>query len=268
MEFRRISWRRPCRSSSPRAPRRSPALLSGDFQASLRADQRRFAAAIELLDQVSAIHHQRGDEHLVGRALISKGLFTGYAGDAEGAIRLIEEGLSKIDRERDAKLALWAAHNLSLFMIETGRLREARALVHKNLQRFETRDHRIDFLKLLWVEARANASLGELERSEKALAEVREGMLDAGKRYHSAQAALDLARIYQRQNRPEEAHATILEATEIFLELEISREAVAAVLALQNAGRQGLEAGDLLEEVMDFLRRLERDPALKFRARS
>lgn len=239
-----------------------------DFQASLRADQRRFAEAIELLDRVSAIHRQSGDDHLVGRALISEGLFTGYSGDAEGAIRLIEEGLARIDRERDPKLALWATHNLSLFVIETGRFREARDLAHKNLRRFEAREHRIDFLKLLWVEARADASLGALERAEKGFLEVREGMQDAGKRYHAAQAALDLASVYQRQDRPREARATVLEAVDIFLELEISRQAIAAVLALQNACRQGLEFGGLLEEVMDFLRRLERDPSLQFKARS
>ncbi|HYG61981.1 MAG TPA: hypothetical protein VEL74_05335 [Thermoanaerobaculia bacterium] len=236
-----------------------------DFQASFRADQRRFPEAIALLDRVFAIFQERGDEHLAGRALLSKGLFTGYSGDPEGAIRLIEEGLSRIDSGRDPNLALWATHNLSLFMIETGRFEEARALAHRNLRRFAEREHRIDFLKLRWIEARADAGLGLLDEAEEAFVEVREGMLDVGKRYHSALAALDLAVIHRRQGRPEEACSTILEAAEMFLEIEISREAIAAVLALQDSCRAGLETGGLLEKVMDFLRHLERDPTLRFK---
>lgn len=236
-----------------------------DFQASLRADQRRFAEAVELLDRVIAIYRRCGDEHLAGRAVISKGLFTGYAGDAEDAIRLIGEGLSRIDTGREPKLALWAMHNLSLFMIETERFREARALAHENLGRFATQEHRIDYLKLRWIEARADAGLGLLDEAERAFVEVREGMLDVGKRYHSALAALDLALILRRRDRPDEACATILEAAEMALELEIGREAIAAVLALQDSCRNGLETGGLLEKVMDFLRHLERDPSLRFK---
>jgi hypothetical protein len=150
-------------------------------------------------------------------------------------------------------------------MIETGRFHEARALAHQILDRFEAHEHRIDFFKLRWIEARADAGLGLLDEAEEAFREVREGRLDVGKRWHSALAALDLALILRRRDRPDEACATILEAADMFLELEIGREAIAAVMALQDACRKGGETGELLAGVMDFLRHLERDPALRFK---
>lgn len=236
------------------------------YQASLWADQRRFGAAIESLGVAYAVYVAHGDEHLAGRILIKKGLFTGYSDEPERAIDLIKEGLKKIDSQREPDLVLWATHNLALFMVEDGRFREARTLAKQNLWRFEEKEHRIDLLKLRWVEARANAGLGLLERAERGFVEVQEGMLEVGKRYHSALAALDLSLIYLRQNRLEETRTTVLAAAEVFLDLEISREAIGAVLVLQNAYRKGLEAGALLERAVDFLRRLERDPALTFKS--
>jgi tetratricopeptide (TPR) repeat protein len=238
-----------------------------DFQASLWADQSRFKLAIESLDVAHAIYRAHGEEHLAARLLVSKGLFTGYANDADGAVQILSEALKKIDPATDSDLALRASHNLALFMVESGRFREARALVIRNQWRLQDhQDHRIDLLKLRWVEARANAGLGLPERAERGFVEVREGMLDVGKRYHSALAALDLSLIYLRQNRLEDTRSTVLEAAEVFLDLEISREAIGAVLVLQNAYRKGLEASALLEKAVDFLRRLERDSALTFKA--
>jgi hypothetical protein len=50
----------------------------------------------------------------------------------------------------------------------------------------------------------------------------------------------------------------------VFLELRIQREALAAVLVLQRAFEQGLEAGALLDKARDFLRRIEQDPTITF----
>jgi len=44
-----------------------------DVQASLHAARRFFAASCDALEAVRALHERRGDRHLAGRALISKG---------------------------------------------------------------------------------------------------------------------------------------------------------------------------------------------------
>ena len=65
-----------------------------DFRASLLSDQGCFEQAAELLDVVIDIYQDLHEPHRKGRAMISKGVFLGYAGWPEEAIRQIRRGLA------------------------------------------------------------------------------------------------------------------------------------------------------------------------------
>lgn len=237
-----------------------------DFQASLYCAQRQFPLAFEALDVVHVIRRQLGEDHLAGRALISKGLYTGYADDPEGAIRLLTQGLEMIDRKRDPELTLSAIHNIAWFLMESERYRKARNIVWENRWRYTRHGGKIDLVKLRWLQGRIEAGLGNLPAAEDALREAREGLEKEGLRYHAALASLDLASILLRRGRHDEARIVVLEATQVFLALNIQVEAIKAVLVLQKVFEQGVAARTILEEATRFLRRIEYDPALTFSA--
>jgi len=237
-----------------------------DFQASLYTDQRRLALASAVLDTAYAIYHARGEDHLAGRALISKGIYTGYANDPEGALRLLNEGLARIDTRSDPDLTLRAIHSMAWFMVDVGRFRDAQLLVRQNFWRYERSSHQADLLRLRWLEGRAAAGLGDLDLAERALLEVKERFEASGQRYNAALAALDLAVVYLRQGRAADTQTTVIKASDTFLNLRIGREALSAVLVLQSAFKQELMAQALLEKAVQFLRRVEHDPTVSFKA--
>jgi len=235
-----------------------------DLQASLYGARRSFAATLQTLDVVHELYVRHGDLHLAGRALIKKGIYSGLANNAEEAIRLLRRGLEMIDAEREPQLALSAVHNIAFFLLGCGKFREARSLVWQNLPLYDAHGGQLHRIKLQGLRGLICAGLGELDRAEEYLVAARRGFEEAGVRYHAAIAGLDLAVVWLRQGRREEARDLVLESVRVFLELRIHREALAAVLVLQRAFEKGLQADALLDKAREFLRRIEQDPALTF----
>lgn len=237
-----------------------------DLKASLHCAQRKFPLAFEALDAVYVIQRRLREDHLAGRALISKGLYTSYANDHDGAICLLTEGLAMIDRERDAELALFAIHNIAWSLMESGRFRKARNVVWEHRWRYDRHGGQIDRVKLRWLQARIDGGLEKLADAEKGLKEARRGLEEAGMRYHFALAGLDLGSILMRRQHLEEARTVVLDATSVFVDLKIHVEAQKAVLVLKQVFEKSLEAGELLDRTIRFLRRIEFDPTLTFAA--
>ncbi|MBW8876166.1 MAG: hypothetical protein JF614_14465 [Acidobacteria bacterium] len=232
-----------------------------DVQASLWGDCRRFDLARTALDMVFAIHRRRGNEHLAGRALISQGMYVGYQGEAEEAVRLIDRGLDLVDRDRDPRLVHLAFHNQARLLLDCGRLREARIALWKAKARGLDAGGRINELKLRWLEGQVNAALGELERAELALVEVRQGFEEAGLGYKAALAGLELGLVRLRRGRIGPAITEVLAAVQAFLSLGIAREAAASVLLLRQSFERQVADAALLEYVIGVLRRTDEAPA-------
>jgi tetratricopeptide (TPR) repeat protein len=235
-----------------------------DVQASLYGDRRSFDLCFAALDATIALYRELRESHLVGRALITKAVHTRYANDTGKAIELLQEGLSLIDPEIDPKLAVNAVHNLAWLMVDCGRYREARRTLWESLPYNSPHAGHLDRLKARWLEGRVNAGLGKLALAERDLQVAREGLEAAGLPYTAAIAALDLAELELRQNQSEQAETLALQAVGVFLSLEISREAQAAVRFLEAAAKQRLMTEAVLRDVADFLRRVEGDPRARF----
>jgi tetratricopeptide (TPR) repeat protein len=228
-----------------------------DVQASLDSDRRSFAEALASLDVVHAVHLRRGDPHLAGRALLTKGLYAGYEGDAERAVELMAEGLALVDGQRDPGLMFGAVHNLARALMECGRYEEARELLRSN--RSTDCGGRVNRLKVRWLEGQIAAGLGELDGAERALAEVSRGFEEIDLRYKAALAALELAAVHLRQGRWDEARDRALGAVGVFAGLGIGREAMASVLVIRAAFERRIATAALLESVAARLMLLERD---------
>jgi tetratricopeptide (TPR) repeat protein len=226
-------------------------------QASLLGDSRRFDLAETALDLVFAIHRRRGDRQQAGRALVKKGIYAGYQGNTEDALLLIEQGLELVDEERDPRLVYLALHNQARLLLDAGQLREARIALWKAKARGLDPGGRVNELKVRWLEGQINAALGELERAEAALAEVKRGFQEEGLGYKAALAGLELGAVRLRQAQSEAAAREILGAADVFVSLGIGREAGASVLLLRQAAEQRILDSALLDYVLGMLRRAE-----------
>jgi tetratricopeptide (TPR) repeat protein len=231
-----------------------------DVQASLYGDGRRFDLAATALDMVFAIYRRRGDKHLAGRALISKGMYLGYQGESEEAIRLIEDGLELVDERRDPRLVFLAVHNQTSLLVDCGRFRDARIALFNLKRRGIDPGGRVNELKVRWLDGYINAGLGELDRAELALREVREGFEEMELGYKAALAGLQLGAVLLRQGRLDDSSREVLAAADVFIALGIGREAGASLLLLRSAFERRVADAALLDYVIRLLRGLESSP--------
>jgi len=227
-----------------------------DVQASLYAARRQFDLACTALDIAADTYRRRGDEHLAGRALISKGIYTGYKGASEEAVRLIGEGLSSLDSARDPGLAFSSLQTKAWLLVDCGRFLEARTALFELNER--EMGGRVNELKVRWLEGRLAAGLEEMDEAESALRQVKEAFEELGLGYKAALVGLELGAVWLRQNRLEAAAAMALDCSDAFLALGIQRELVASILILRKAAETRALTVSLLYQVIDTLQAGER----------
>ncbi|MFL6195118.1 MAG: hypothetical protein ACJ75H_13165 [Thermoanaerobaculia bacterium] len=230
-----------------------------DLRASFHGARRSFDRAFQELDAVQGLYRRLGDDHLAGRALVKKAIYVHYAGRPEEAIGINEEAMASIDEAREPGLASVALHNQLWFLVACGRLAEAKDLLLRDRSRLREVG-RVLGIKMRWLEGQIDAGLGDWENAEKALLEARMALEESGMVFHAALAALDLALLRMRQGRPRETAALVEEAVGVFTALRIPREALGAVLLLEQAFAMRKATVTLLESAVEFLRRSEGDP--------
>ena len=237
-----------------------------DLHSSLYRARRKFGRARDLLLMVHKIYTLYGQKHHAGRALLSMGIYTGYSGEPEEALRLIERGLEMVDESFDPEIVFFAVHNQLWFMTDCGRFEEAQKLVFRNRWRYAGAA-KLSRLKLRWIEGRIDAGLGKHDRAVNVFREVQEALAEAGQHFPAALASLDMALSLLRQGRTSEARDVALSAAETFRSLAIERETMLAAMFLQQCFSLGLAQVSVLEDVIAFLRRAEHDPEAKFEPR-
>jgi tetratricopeptide (TPR) repeat protein len=237
-----------------------------ELEASLDADCRRFNAACIKLEKVFRYHLRNFDQHLAGRALLTKGLYTSNAGNPEEALLLLKKSLSLIDAEREPSLAYAGMHNQVTCLVDCQRFREAEKQLFLLRPLQQHAGGLINELRLRWEEGRVDAGLERLERAEKAFIEVREGLSSVNRAYDNALAGLDLAAVLLAQRKSDEAEKVVKEAAKIFTALRIVREALASVIVLRTSFELGIVTRAMAEEVARFVRKAENDPNAKFEA--
>lgn len=238
------------------------ALRLCDIQASLHADRRLFAESCEALDAIHMIHLQRGDRHLAGRALISKGAHKTSQGNTAEAEQLILHGLEMIDARREPSLVLVSLHNLLSLMVDRGQFRDAQAILFRNRTQLSEVAGRINLLKLKAMEGRIAAGLGDLAMAERIFREVTQELQSENLSYKAALSSLELAVVLREMERDAEAQTAVLEAVEVFLRLGVDRVAIAAMLVLRKACEAGVTSPSLLRATIHFLARAEDHPRL------
>jgi tetratricopeptide (TPR) repeat protein len=234
-----------------------------DLNASLLCDLRRFKEAFRMLDIAYAIHRRHSDAHEVGRTLILKGLYTGYAGQPEEGLQLLVQGLPMIDRARDSKLVFHTLHNILLFRVELGEYEAAQRQLQRMRSLYAAHAAWLDMVKLHRLEAEIAAGLGDLATAEATFQQIRQDLDDAGMAFQAGLASLDLASVWLRQGRTAEVRALVAETMATFRVLGTEREALSALHMLQEALERDRATLDVIRLVSGVLRRLQNEPATR-----
>jgi tetratricopeptide (TPR) repeat protein len=235
-----------------------------DLKSSLRREQRRFGEASRLLDRVITIYERLGQSHLLGRALSQKATVCGEAGQVEAEIVFLRHALELLEPDEDARAFLNARHNLILALHESGRSREAFALLFNTRPLYLKLGDRMSLLRLRWLEGRVALGLDRLHQAEAAFREVLDALLGMGRDYDAAGAALDLARALALQGRTADLRRLAEQTLAALASRSIHREALAALACFWTAATREQATLALLGEVAGFLDLARDDPGLRF----
>ena len=234
------------------------------LEASLRRGQRRFEEARDLLDEVIYLYRETGEQHLQGKATVTKAIGLCHLGESRQALPLLRQAVGLIDPRRDTRLQLCAQHNLACCLLDCNRPKEARKLLERIRPDYAEYPDFWTQLRLAWVEGKLAAAEERCGDAEAFLREARDGFLKHEVGYDAALVSLDLAMLYLDHGRHAEVIALAQEMFPIFQSRDVHREAVAALLIFQKAAMsQSLTTGTI-DGIAAYLRRARHDPSHPF----
>lgn len=239
-----------------------------DLRASLHRELRQFEPAARLLDRVITIYRKLGTWNLLGRALMQRSAICGEVGDLETEIRMLRRALDLIDPNEEPRSFLVARHNLIFALNQSGRSREAFALLFHTRPLYFKMGDRLSLLRLRWLEGGVAVGLGRLEQAEVAFREVRDAYVQLSLDWDTALVSLDLAGVYVRQGRTADVIQLAEEMLAVFGARDIHREALRAFAYLCSAARLEGAGTSLIQEVADFVKEVRTNPALRFMPRA
>ena len=234
------------------------------LEAILRDAQRRFDEALDLYRRAAREFQAARDMHRLGCVQIDRARTLRELGDLRGAVRSVRAGMSRIDPERNPRMALVGKHNLTLYMQELGESEEATRLISELLPLHARLGGAIDTVRLRWLEGKVADLQGDHERGREAFEEVRREFIERSLPYDAALVSLDLAAVHLRQERYADVLRLAGEMLTVFRALEIDRDAIAALFFLERAAAARQVTLALLAETASYLKRAREEPGLVF----
>ena len=166
-----------------------------EIEASLRNAQRRHGEAEALLNRAYHAYRKLGEQHLAGRALVTKGLCQRLAGKPLDAIKVLREAVELLEAPVDPQLYAVAQQCLLDALVDAGDLREASRLLLESGLRQTFADDPLNLLRIRWVE-------GKIARRPRPLQGGRAGLHRSARRLPRAGAG-----IRRRRGRPRSREA-------------------------------------------------------------
>jgi len=239
-----------------------------DLRASLHRDLRQFDQAACLLDRVIAIYQKIGSWNLLGRSLMQRSAICGEIGDLESEMSLLRRALDLMDPKEEPRSFLVARHNLITALNQSGRSREAFALLFHTRPLYLKMGDRLSLLRLRWLEGMVATGLGRLEQAEVAFREVRDAYVELSLDYDAAMVSLELAGVYVRQGRRADVIRLAEEMLAVFGAREIHREVIRAFTYFCGAARLDGTGIALIQEISEFLKEVRANPGVRFTPRA
>jgi len=231
-----------------------------DMEASLRRAQRLFPQARKLHDDALAL--ARPEE--VGAILLNKAFTFQHQGEHEEALQTLERAAQALGSERPPRLRCVLRFNQASNLLELGRVEEAAPLVREVRELAEALGNNIDLVRLLWLEGKCAAGLGQRDKAVTSLEQVRRAFEDRKLPFDFALASLDLALLYRQEGRFAEIRALAGEMLKIFQAQQVHREAIGALIVFQEAAEKEQVTAALALRLGAYLRRAQSEPGLRF----
>ena len=230
----------------------------------LRCDQRQFQEAERLHENAIAIYRDGGEDHWVGRTLISMARAANESGKPVRAVEILNEAARLIDEKREPR-AMWVTkQNLAHYLVNDGKFKEAQAMMPE-VKRLATEiGGDLSMLRASWVEGLIAQGQSRFDEAERILLKMRDEFAKQGIAYDAALVSLDLAAVYAQQGRTREMKHLAEEMLPIFRSRDVHREAMAALLVFQNAARAETATLQLVRDVSRFLHQARTNPELQF----
>lgn len=234
-----------------------------EVSASLACDRRSFPDAHLAAEWARTCYLEAGDLHRVGRVLLKRSHFSACEEKPWEALAWLLESIKFLDLRRSPELGRTLLQNSIQLLVRVGRLREAQRLLWKARLHRLLPEEGLNRVRLRATEGTIWAGLNELGRAERAFKEARAGYEDHGLWIQAGIAGLELAKVWLRQGRDAEVMPLAQELMETFVELDVRREAIAALALLQEACVRRILTLELVDRVAEYLRELEGLPSLR-----
>ena len=234
----------------------------------LRREQRRFKEADDQFKKALTIYREAGEDHWVGRTLISSAKLAEESGHPEQGVKLLREAMPLIDEQREPRLMLCIKQNLAGCLAEAGQYQEAKKMVPEIKKLGAEQGSNVDALRSLWIEGKIARGMNKLDDAEKAFGRMRDEFVQRGIAYDAALASLDLAAVYAQQGRTGEMKQLAEEMLPIFRSRDVHREATAALLVFQRAAKTESATLQMVADIARFLREARGNPELIYQQAS
>jgi tetratricopeptide (TPR) repeat protein len=241
-----------------------PAFLDGsrlfDLKASLRRHQGRYEESLALLDQALATSPPRA----AGRILLMKGFTLEQKGDYEHAIQILRQAEPLIDRRQDPRLPWVLRLNLGVILCRLERYKETQALLPEVRDLAVGLGNNLDLRRVLWLEGRVLAGLGQREQALLLLEQVRRYFTANRIAFDAALASLEVAVLYLEQGWTAEVKRLAEEMLWIFKSQRVHQEALAALRLFCETAKKEKATVELTRRVAEYLGKARHNPKLRF----
>jgi len=224
------------------------------IDASIKTDLGDFEEAEKVLRKAKKLARRLNDRHLQGRIAIKHSNFLGFLDPGE-SLRLAEEGLALIDKDREPALELTGRHLTAFWANELGQPEEAEAILSTYAYLYRR------FNDVFWrgrvLNLRANIARTEddLLRAEGLFRDLVDLYQEHGFEFDLALAALDLAEVLTILGRCQEAEEILSAVYPILETWNIHVDVLRAWLLLRENVQMGHAAGEAFRELAMTLRR-------------
>jgi transcriptional regulator with XRE-family HTH domain len=239
------------------APDLLPEWLLYAMEASLRREQHKFPAALELLERA---RDSRGSDS--GLILLQREHIYEQMGDIRKALEALEEAAPLVKVSGDIRLLFALRFKTVNHLCQLGQFREASERVPQLRELAIQQGNELDLLRVIWLEARVAAGQGELERAVEGLEQVRRDFTTRGLPYDAARASLELAVLYLENGRSAEVRALASTMAWIFNAQGVTREALAVLTLFCDTAKRETATAELARQVIADLERIKPSASL------
>ncbi len=231
-----------------------------DLEASLRRDQRNWAAASSLLDRARQI----APPEAVGRILIKKATVLERAGDLAAALATLDEAEQRLGAVAEPRLRWVMQFNRLVCFCHLGRYQDADAQLQAATEAATALGHDLDLVRLLWLQGRVAAGQGRRQQAMDSFEQARAEFVARRNIYLTAAVSLELAIVYLEEGRFGEVRQLAGSMVCIFESQQVHRETLASLRLFCEASAAETANAEQVRHLLSCLERARQDPQLVF----